>query len=296
MSDQLSGSRKVPVEDIVLDERCQARATVDHEAVAEYAEAYGAGATLPPLEVWSVSGKLYLVDGFHRFPAAAKAGVTFLRVRVVGQGTLDEAVWYATSVNQTHGVRRTNEDKRRAVRMALESPIGQEQSTAALAQHLGVSRPFVAKLRSEWEAAQTAARAPQGATVAPSAPAAPEGSEPPPQGATVAPSAPKRTGRDGKRYPARLAPEEPTPTPTAQPMPTYGPALEETAADLARVRRSARARIPEGLNALRQELERLTRKAETACRTRVPIVCANCQGSGCQTCGRRGWVTSVQGV
>src|SRR5690606_15143039 len=145
---------KVPIEEIEMDHRCQARADVNHDAVAEYAEAYRNGTQLPPPEVFLVSGKLYLVDGYHRVPAAHAAGIGFLRVEIVGEGTIDDAIWYATGVNRSHGVRRSNADKRRAVLMALESPIGQEQSSRAIAEHLGLSPQFVSALRKEWESQQ----------------------------------------------------------------------------------------------------------------------------------------------
>lgn len=274
---------KIPIEDVVLDERCQARADVDHDAVNEYAEAYKTGKTLPPPEVFRVSGKLYAVDGYHRIPAAFKAGIDFLRVAVVGDGTIDDAIWYATGVNQAHGVRRTNADKRRAVRMALNSPIGQEQSTAALAEHLGVSRPFVSKLREDWEAAQ---------------------------GATVAPSEPKRRkGKDGKSYPARKPKQalsddtsgpEPDPDPlphepeeTASPLPGYGHTLRVLAAHIGGLRREVVSQIPVELNGPRQRCEASLKAAEHALLTAVPIVCPGCDGDGCKHCDESGWTTKL---
>src|SRR5690606_14855359 len=135
----------------VLDERCQARADVDHDAVQEYRAAYEAGVELPPPRVFMVSGKAILIDGFHRVPAAMNAGKRWLRCEGVGEGTIDEAIWHAAAVNQTHGVRRTNADKRRAVRLALETEIGMEQSSRVIAEHVGVSHEFVNKIRDEIE-------------------------------------------------------------------------------------------------------------------------------------------------
>src|SRR5690606_39168080 len=107
----------------------------------------------------------------------------WLRCEVVGEGTIDEAIWHAAAVNQTHGVRRTNADKRRAVRLALETEIGMEQSSRVIAEHVGVSHTFVERLREELAAER------QVTTVATS--------DAPEQVATDATSQPRR-GRDGK--------------------------------------------------------------------------------------------------
>jgi hypothetical protein len=56
-----------------------------------------------------------------------------------------DAEWYALSTNQKHGLRRTREDKRKAVSRALE--IDPDRSDREIARHLGVSHPFVARLR-----------------------------------------------------------------------------------------------------------------------------------------------------
>ena len=287
-------TRKVPVEEIEMDHRGQARADVNHDAVAEYADAYRAGVVLPPPEVFLVSGKLYLVDGYHRVPAAMAVGVGFLRVVIVGEGTIDDAIWYATGVNQSHGVRRSNADKRRAVWMALESPIGQEQSSRTIAEHCGVSGELVAKVRAEWEAKQVLERAPEsdGDEVLERAPEQHE---------------PKRRGKDGKLYPAKpretasrseppitdeaALPFEPEDRP-GQKAPDYGPTLLEAAKRVREARLFALRSVPEAieLNGMRQRFEALMKQAQTALEMAEPVACPKCGNEGCPYCGSAGWV------
>ena len=148
---------KIHVEEIWIDPRLQARAAVDADAVESYREAYEAGVNLPPLALFTIEGCHHALDGFHRYAAARAAGLEFLPVEIVGEGSIEEAVWRATGVNQAHGLRRSNADKQCAVLMAIESPIGQEQSSRAIAEHVGVSVSFVSEIRKRWEAEQRAA-------------------------------------------------------------------------------------------------------------------------------------------
>ena len=268
---------KLPIEQIHLDARFQARSRVELDAVDDYAEAYRDGADMPPADVFEVSGAYFVVDGFHRVPAALAAGLDFLRVRVVGSGSIDEAIWYATGVNQAHGVRRSPEDKRRAVRMALDCH-GGEQSDRAVAEHCGVSNHLVARVR----------RAQVGDV--------PPGEAPP-----------TRTGRDGKQYPAPVAARpvdvEPLPfeqeyVPPAAPvsMPKTGATLRGAAGTLRMARLEAVAVLREAGRAIEaQRVTDLVRQAETVCLAGVPYECGRCDGSGCDACAGRGWLTGLAG-
>jgi hypothetical protein len=118
---------------------------MDEQALEEYADAYRAGDTLPPLDVFEVEAELVIVDGFHRHEAARRAKVATLPVRTVGKGSMADAEWHALGSNQKHGLRRTREDKRRAVWLALD--LGDDRSNREIAKHIGVSHTFVANLR-----------------------------------------------------------------------------------------------------------------------------------------------------
>lgn len=89
-------------------------------------------------------------DGHHRIAAANRAqlDMVFADVRVGGKR---EALFYSLAANRQHGLQRSNDDKRNAVRIALLDPEWTKMSDRAIAEHCGVSAPFVGKIRSELE-------------------------------------------------------------------------------------------------------------------------------------------------
>jgi hypothetical protein len=86
-----------------------------------------AGASVPPLDVVCdrQAGQYWAWDGFHRVMAARRIGGEWLMANVV-PGTRGDARWRALAANATHGLRRTNADKRRVLVLALEHPKEQE--------------------------------------------------------------------------------------------------------------------------------------------------------------------------
>jgi transposase-like protein len=146
----------INMDDIVLDDRCQTRAALNPEAVQEYADIYKEGEVdLPALDVVDIDGKMILIDGFHRLAGARQADHSFVRVTIVEECDIGRALWLASAVNQGHGVRRTNADKQRAVRLALDGN-GEPQSARVIADHVGVHHSTVSRIREEWEAEQKA--------------------------------------------------------------------------------------------------------------------------------------------
>lgn len=294
-------TQKFPIREIATDRRCQARKEEDPAIVDEYAEAYRAKAKFPPIEVFIVDGAPQLVDGWHRLAAMLKAGLAWATCEVVGTGTIDEAIWRALGANQMHGIRRTNEDKRRAVRLALESPIGNEQSARVLAEHIGVSVDLVLSVRGKWEAERRL----QLSVTDSCEPAEPV----------------KRIGKDGR---ARSAPKprtpkaevqtpdscEPEPVAVDYPveddvplphepeaptvgMPTHGPELLRCAGLIAKLRVSLRtAALPNGTL---QTIESELKATEHRLRGDVPEVCPRCHGAICGHCYSQGWVTRDRG-
>jgi hypothetical protein len=126
----------------------QARVGNNEDAVVDYVEALRAGKQLPPPVVFKdEKGKLWLADGFHRVEAHARIGARSLDVEQHA-GTQRDAVLYAAGANAFHGLRRTPEDKKRAVLMLLADPEWAGWSDRAIADHCHVSHPFVAKLRT----------------------------------------------------------------------------------------------------------------------------------------------------
>ncbi|HBT77355.1 MAG TPA: hypothetical protein DEB39_10640 [Planctomycetaceae bacterium] len=140
---------------IRVDLGTQVRKGNNEETIEEYAEAMAGGAVFPPLTVFfNLATVLYiLADGFHRL-------IAHLRVRpndpiIVEQylGTVEDARWFSIGANKTHGLKRSNEDKRNAVEMALLHPNSVDMSDGLIADHVGVTQPCVSKIRKELIAA-----------------------------------------------------------------------------------------------------------------------------------------------
>lgn len=133
---------------IRLDGGTQPRAMHHPGLAEEYAEAMQAGAIFPPVIVFYDGAKYWLADGFHRVLAVEHNEQSIIDADV-RQGTQQDAQWYSYSVNQAHGKRRSTEDKQRAVLAALAHPKAAGMSDREIADHCGVSHPFVGSLRKQ---------------------------------------------------------------------------------------------------------------------------------------------------
>lgn len=139
---------RVPLAKIERGGGTQARVGINEDTVTDYVEALKAGKQLPPPVVFKDGdGVLRLGDGYHRVEAHArnKARGIDVELHVGGQR---EAILYAAGANAFHGLRRTPDDKQRAVRMLLADPEWASWSDRAIAEHCHVSHPFVAKTRA----------------------------------------------------------------------------------------------------------------------------------------------------
>lgn len=138
--------KKLPLDQIRTDGDTQPRCEMNADAVAEYAEVYrGPDADdIPDLDVMFDGESYWLFSGFHRKKAAGEAGLAELWV-VVHRGTLEDARWAALATNKTHGMRRTNADKRRAVELAMKQR--PKLSNNSIAHHVGVSLSLVNDVR-----------------------------------------------------------------------------------------------------------------------------------------------------
>ena len=63
---------------------------------------------------------------------------------------------YALAANANHGLRRTNEDKRKAVHTALLMERWAMRSNVAISEHVGVSDKLVGKIRNELDSSTDA--------------------------------------------------------------------------------------------------------------------------------------------
>ena len=137
---------RVRIELLRLDGGTQVRASINEAIVQEYREAMQTGVNFPPVVAFFDGQVHWLADGFHRVQAAVASGRDEFEVDL-RPGTREDAVWYACAANQTHGLRRSNADKRKAVEVALRSPKAQALSDRAIAEHCGISHNFVGEVR-----------------------------------------------------------------------------------------------------------------------------------------------------
>ena len=136
------------LERVRLDGGTQPRAASDPATIAEYAEHMRAGDTFPPVVVFHDGTDHWLADGFHRVAACRAAGLASVAADV-RQGTRRDAVLYSAGANATHGLRRSNADKRRAVLTLLGDPEWSQWSDREIARRCAVSNRFVGVVRAE---------------------------------------------------------------------------------------------------------------------------------------------------
>jgi N6-adenosine-specific RNA methylase IME4 len=144
----------IPLSKIETRDTLQPRATMNFIIVEDYAQAMKEGQIFPPLDVVFDGETYWLWDGFHRCKAAEQIGLTEINIRVT-EGDFEYAEWLALGANKTHGFRRSNEDKRRAVELALRHPRNEESinngklNFSFVSKHCGVSDMLVAKIYYE---------------------------------------------------------------------------------------------------------------------------------------------------
>jgi len=140
--------KTLKVDSIRIDGGTQAREEIDNDAVKDYADILqeNNGEGLPPIEVYFDGSQYWLSDGFHRWHAHRQAGLGTIQANVI-QGTQRDAILAAVGANAAHGLKRSNADKRKAVRMLLEDSEWQQKSDRWIADKAKVSAPLVATVR-----------------------------------------------------------------------------------------------------------------------------------------------------
>jgi hypothetical protein len=118
--------------------------------VKDYLGVLRRGEELPPVRVVrDINNVYYLVDGRHRVAATRQLlGIEDIAVEIV-DGTFEDALWLSWGANRNHGLRRTQKDKRRAIRAAVQHPRWKLQSDRAIAQHIGCDHKTVGAMRRE---------------------------------------------------------------------------------------------------------------------------------------------------
>jgi hypothetical protein len=137
---------KLKIEKIELDKELQSRAGMNEEVVQEYMHILLGGVLMPPVTVFHDGKKYHLADGWHRFSGHKAAGFTEIEANII-EGTRRDAILHSVGANDDHGLRRSNEDKRRSVTILLDDFEWSEWSDSEIARACKVSSVFVNKIR-----------------------------------------------------------------------------------------------------------------------------------------------------
>jgi hypothetical protein len=148
--------RTINLSQIRLDGGTQPRVEADDGTICAYQQDLEDGTQFPPVVVFCDGHNYWLADGFHRFYAYQCAKRVTIEAKI-WQGTRRDAILYSVGANATHGLRRNNADKRRAVMTLLHDSEWSKWSVRGawtcpyrqIAQQCGVSNRFVSNLRKE---------------------------------------------------------------------------------------------------------------------------------------------------
>jgi hypothetical protein len=135
----------VNLKDITVDDRLQMRVSTDLDTIEEYADNLK---SLPPVKLIREGEVQWLWDGHLRYAAHKKAKVHEIKAEVT-EGTFIDALAAAAGANFSHGLRRSDEDKRRAVASLFKEKTWAGRSDRVIAETCKVSHPFVSKIRKE---------------------------------------------------------------------------------------------------------------------------------------------------
>lgn len=157
---------------IRLDGGTQSRAKgVNTDTVKSYADALRNGSKFPAIVVFhgvdDRAGQSYsngdpekkhywLASGFHRYYAMQQVGILAEFVKVI-EGSRRDAILYSVGSNEKHGLQRTNDDKRFAVRLLLSDPDWWAAAHNWIAEKCRVSRDLVQRIYDEMTAENTLA-------------------------------------------------------------------------------------------------------------------------------------------
>jgi hypothetical protein len=139
----------LPLENIRLDGGTQTRAGLLEETIEEYTDRLKKDPDChwdTPVVVFDDGTEYWLADGFHRHQAYSRAGLETMPCEI-HLGEQRDALAYALSANASHGLRRSNADKRRAVELALADPEWSQWTDGQIAKLCAVSSAFVGKIR-----------------------------------------------------------------------------------------------------------------------------------------------------
>lgn len=150
-------AQTIALSSIRTDGGTQPREHNDEGVIKSYAEDLAGGADFPPLVVFFDGTEYWLADGFHRYWAAKGAKLDAMPCDV-REGTRRDAVLFSVGANAAHGLRRSNEDKRKAVLTLLRDEEWSTWSDREIARQCAVGHQMVAPLREKLTGRATSER------------------------------------------------------------------------------------------------------------------------------------------
>lgn len=141
-------STPLSIDLIRTDGDTQARVELNQEVVDDYCEKWLLGVEFEAIDVYHDGANYWPSDGFHRLFGAIKAKRSSITANV-RRGTQRDAILAATAANATHGLPRTNADKRKAVTTLLSDKEWVEWSDRKIAEQVHVSVPTVSSIRDQ---------------------------------------------------------------------------------------------------------------------------------------------------
>ena len=105
-------------------------------------------ADFPPVILYRDGTDYWLGDGYHRVAAARKIEREIVKAEV-REGTARDAILCGVGANSTHGLQRTQADKRRAIERLMSDPEWARWSDRKIAEAAKVDHKTVAKVRRE---------------------------------------------------------------------------------------------------------------------------------------------------
>lgn len=126
-SKQNSITKQTEISEIIRDhDTLQVRNEIDPKTVEAYARSMNGGSIFPPVTLYQVEGKLFLVDGFHRVEAAeamldAQRKHSLTISAEIIEGSIGDAIAAAAVANTTNGKQMKKKEYRTSFRMLGES-------------------------------------------------------------------------------------------------------------------------------------------------------------------------------
>lgn len=144
----IKNTKLVDLSHINIDDSVQSRAGFDEDTLQDYYKAWESGVKFPPVDLYFDGQTYWIGDGFHRIKSRLNAKIRGNKIEaIVHPGNRRDAILHSVGANSTHGLRRTNADKRHAVELLLQDAEWSNWSNCEIARKACVSEFLVRTAR-----------------------------------------------------------------------------------------------------------------------------------------------------